>query len=49
MCQRSPRFFLRADSRLLSLLAGLAAAVAALLFGPDAIDDAAAGVVNGYR
>ena len=39
----------RADSRLLSLLVGVAAAVAALLVGPDQVDSAAAGVVGGYR
>ena len=39
---------IRADSRLLSLLAGVAA-VAALLVGPDQVDGAAAGVVGGYR
>ena len=40
---------LRSDSRLLSLLAGVAAAVAALLVGPTGIDGAAAGVAGGYR
>ena len=49
MHQRNSRFFLRSDSRLMSLLAGIAGALGALLFGADGIDDVAAGVVSGYR
>jgi hypothetical protein len=33
----------------LALLAGVGAALAALLYGADGIDAAAAGVIRGYR
>jgi hypothetical protein len=48
MQSRPTQFPLRADSRVLALLAGVGAALAALLYGADDID-AAAGVIRGYR
>jgi hypothetical protein len=49
MPHRPAHFPLRADSRVLALLAGVCAALAALLYGADDIDAAAAGVIRGYR
>jgi hypothetical protein len=49
MQYRPAHFPLRADSRVLALLAGVGAALAALLYGADDIDAAAAGVIRGYR
>ena len=46
--QASP-FSLRIDSRLMALLAGVGAALIALLYGADDVDAAAAGVIRGYR
>jgi hypothetical protein len=48
MPHRPAHFPLRADSRVLALLAGVGAALVALLYGTDDID-AAAGVIRGYR
>ena len=48
MPHRPAHFPLRADSCVLALLAGVGAALAALLYGADDID-AAAGVIRGYR
>ena len=48
MQSRPAHFPLRANSHVLALLAGVGAALAALLYGADDID-AAAGVIRGYR
>jgi hypothetical protein len=49
MQYRPAHFPLREDSRVVALLAGVGAALAALLYGANDIDAAATGVIRGYR
>jgi hypothetical protein len=47
MHHRASQFTLRANSRVMALLAGVGAALVALLYGADDVDAAAAGVIRG--
>jgi hypothetical protein len=49
MQHRASHFTLRADSPVMALLAGVGAALVALLYGTGGVDAAAAGVIRGYR
>ena len=49
MNYRASHFPFRADSRVMALLAGVGAAIVALLYGTADVDAEAAGVVCGYR
>jgi hypothetical protein len=49
MQHRTSHFSLRADSRVMALLAGIGAALVVLLYGVDDVDAAEGDVVCGYR
>jgi hypothetical protein len=49
MHHQPSRFPIRAESRVLALLAGMGAALVILLYGAEDVDAAEAGVLCGYR
>jgi hypothetical protein len=49
MQHRASQYHLRADSSVMALLAGVGAALVALLYGTGVVDAAAAGIIRGYR